>query len=75
MITQKSISCEGSCVQMVHENLGRDLEELIKEAQRQPGIADIMAFYAQYNEMLQRRDVYLAAMQPEAVNSYSANST
>jgi len=60
---------------MAHNDIGQELEELIKEAQRQPGVADIVAFYARYNEMLQRYDACFAAMHQETVNSYSANSS
>ena len=31
-----------------------ELEEMIKQAQAQPGVADIMAFYAQCNKVFQQ---------------------
>ena len=31
-----------------------ELEKMIKQAQAQPGVADIMAFYTQYNKVFQQ---------------------
>lgn len=57
---------------MAKEN---ELEELIKKAQGQPGIADVMRFYSQYNEILQKSGIYLGQITPCAVSSYSSSSS
>ncbi|MFZ2071915.1 MAG: hypothetical protein WAV32_10055 [Halobacteriota archaeon] len=51
------------------------LEELIKSAQEQPGIADLMFVYGQYDEMLQKSREYLEGVKPKVIISASSNSS
>lgn len=52
-----------------------ELEEIIKSAQKQPGVADVMRFYSQYNELLQKSGVYLGQTTQCTISSYSSNSS
>ncbi len=56
-------------------DMGAELEELIKKAQMQPNVADFMAFYAQYSKLLQKNAEYRAAMTPQGISSYSSNTS
>ena len=57
------------------ENVALELEELIKRAQKQPGVVDVMRFYSQYNEILQKSGVYLGQTTQCAISSYSSSSS
>ena len=52
-----------------------ELDELIKRAQQQPGIADLMFVYGQYDEMLQKSREYLEGVKPKVIISASVMST
>lgn len=52
-----------------------DLEELIKSAREQPGIADLMVVYGQYDEMMQKSREYLEGVRPKVVILDSSNSS
>ncbi len=52
-----------------------ELDELIKRAQQQPGIADLMFVYGQYDEMLQKSREYLEGVKPKVIISASSNSS
>lgn len=52
-----------------------ELDELIKSAQQQPGIADLMFVYGQYDEMLQKSREYLEGAKPKDIISASSNSS
>lgn len=56
-------------------NIGAELDELIRTAQQRPGVAEIMAFYAQYSELLKNNSECSTAMAPQGISSYSSNST
>lgn len=51
------------------------LEEMIRNAQKQPGVADVMAFYAQYSKLLQMNNECTIVMAPQGISSYSSNSS
>lgn len=55
--------------------IGTELEELIREANKRPGVAEVMLFYAQYSELLKNNRVCSKAMTPQGISSYSSNST
>lgn len=57
------------------DELKLELEELIKNARKQPGIADLMFVYGQYDEMLQKSREYLEGVKPKVVISASSDST
>lgn len=52
-----------------------ELGEIIRRAQKQPGVADVMAFYAQYSKLLQKNNECSLAMTPQGISSYSSNSS
>lgn len=52
-----------------------ELEELIKEAQKQPGIIEIMDVQSRYNELLQKSGITLGETAPDTVSSNSFNSS
>ena len=57
------------------EDTKLELENLIKSAQQQPGVADVMRFYSQYNEILRKSGITLGQTTQCAINSYSASSS
>lgn len=52
-----------------------ELDELIKSAQKQPGVADLMFVYGQYDEMMQKSREYLEGVRPKVIISDSSNSS
>ncbi len=52
-----------------------ELDELIKSAQEQPGVADLMFVYGQYDEMMQKSREYLEGVSTKVVISDSSNSS
>ncbi|MCJ7444944.1 MAG: hypothetical protein MUO26_10515 [Methanotrichaceae archaeon] len=52
-----------------------ELEELIKSAQKQPGIVELMHIYGQYAELLEISNEYLAELKPRNINFSASNST
>jgi len=62
-------------MKMSERKIKLELEELIKSAQQQPGIADLMFVYGQYDEMLQKSREYLEGVKPKVIISTSSNSS
>ncbi len=60
---------------MDEPKIGSELDELIKSAQKQPGVADLMFVYGQYDEMMQKSREYLEGVRPKVVISDSSNSS
>ena len=60
---------------MEEAKVALELDELIKSAQKQPCIADLMFVYGQYDEMMQKSRVYLEGVRPKAIISASSNSS
>ena len=52
-----------------------ELDELIKSAQEQPGVADLMFVYGQYDEMMQKSREYLEGVRTKVIISDSSNSS
>jgi len=52
-----------------------EFDELLKRAQEQPGIADLMFVYGQYDEMLQKSREYLGEMKQKVIISTSSDSS
>ena len=52
-----------------------EIDGLIKSAQEQPGIADLMFVYGQYDEMLQKSREYLEGVKPKVIISASSDSS
>jgi hypothetical protein len=52
-----------------------ELDELIKSAQKQPGVADLMFVYGQHDEMMQKSREYLEGVRPKVIISASSNSS
>jgi hypothetical protein len=59
---------------MDEPKIKRELDELIEKAQEQPGIADLMFVYGQYDEILQKSREYLEGVKPKVIISASSNS-
>ena len=51
-----------------------ELEELIRKAQSQPGIYEIMDVYSRYTKLLVQSGIYLGEKAPDTIDSYSYNS-
>jgi len=62
-------------MKMGESKIKLELDELIKSAQEQPGIADLMFVYGQYDEMLQKSREYLEGIKPKGIISASSNSS
>jgi len=62
-------------MKMSERKIKVELDELIKSAQQQPGIADLMFVYGQYDEMLQKSREYLEGVKPKVIISASSNSS
>ena len=60
---------------MDESKIESELDELIKSAQKQPGVADLMFVYGQYDEMMQKSREYLEGVRPKVVISDSSNSS
>lgn len=60
---------------MKESEIKSDLDQLIKRAQEQPGIADLMLVYGQYEELLRKSHEYLAEMRPKSVVLTAASSS
>lgn len=52
-----------------------ELDELIKSAQKQPGVADLILVYGKYDEMMQKSREYLEGVRPKVIISASSNSS
>lgn len=52
-----------------------DLDELIKRAQKEPGIVDLLGVYGQYREVLEKSRQYLAGMLPKTNISTTAGTS
>lgn len=46
-----------------------DYEELIRRAQEQPGVAELMEAYGKYAEAMSSLEEYFYAMRPKAISS------
>lgn len=62
-------------MKMSERKIKVELDELIKSAQQQPGIADLMFVYGQYDEMLRKSAEYLEGVKPKVIISASSNSS
>ena len=62
-------------MKMSERKIKVELDELIKSAQQQPGIADLMLVYGQYDEMLRKSGEYLEGVKPKVIISASSNSS
>jgi|LGVF01.2.fsa_nt_gb hypothetical protein len=62
-------------MKMSERKIKVELDELIKSAQQQPGIADLMFVYGQYDEMLRKSGEYLEGVKPKVIISASSNSS
>ncbi len=60
---------------MDEPKIKRELDELVKSAQEQPGIADLMFVYGQYAEMLEKSSEYLEGIKPKDIISVSSDSS
>ncbi|MGD0951565.1 MAG: hypothetical protein ABR985_04095 [Methanotrichaceae archaeon] len=52
-----------------------ELDELIKKAQEQPGIVEIMDVQRRYNELLRQSGIILGEVAPDTISSYSSDSS
>ena len=54
--------------------MGLEIDELIKSAQKQPGIADLMYVYGEYAEMMEKSREYLEGIIPKVIISGTSDS-
>lgn len=50
-------------------SVSNERDELIKEALKQPGIADLMEAYGRYDEYIKQAEAYLSSAQPKNITS------
>lgn len=60
---------------MTQEKIELDYEELIKKAQEQPGIKELMMVYGDYESLIQQSHEYLMGMMPRSIISSNNNSS
>ncbi|MDD2665894.1 MAG: hypothetical protein PHD13_00050 [Methanocellales archaeon] len=60
---------------MMQEKIELDYKELIKRAQEQPGIKELMIVYGDYESMIQQSHEYLMGMMPLPIISSNNNSS
>lgn len=53
----------------------RELEELIRKAQSQPGVFEMMDIYNKYAKLLQQSGIKLEESANDVISSYSYNSS
>jgi DNA polymerase elongation subunit (family B) len=51
-----------------------EIDEFIKNAQKQPGIADLMFVYGEYVEMMEKSRDYLKEVKPKVIISSTSDS-
>ena len=51
------------------------LDDLIKRAQNEPGIADLFSVYGQYEEVIEKSQEYLAGIKPKTIVTTTAESS
>jgi hypothetical protein len=52
-----------------------ELEEIIKKAQEQPGVAEVIEVQRMYNELLRQSGVLLDETAPDTIGSYSSDAS
>jgi hypothetical protein len=52
-----------------------ELNELIKKAQAEPGIVDLLAVYGQYGEVMEKSRKYLIGMEPKIIVSTTSGTS
>ncbi len=52
-----------------------ELDELIKKAQAEPGIVDLLAVYGQYGEVMEKSREYLVGMKPKIIISTTSGTS
>jgi hypothetical protein len=52
-----------------------ELDALIKKAQEEPGIVDLLAVYGQYGEVLKKSQEYLAKTRPRTIITTTAGTS
>ena len=50
-------------------DLSKEYQELVKKAQQQPGVVELMKVYEQYDELLKRSYEYLSGANPKTIIS------
>jgi hypothetical protein len=60
---------------MAEEKEEQEYDELIKKAQEQPGIKELMLVYGDYERMMRQSHEYLMVMVPRSIISSNNNSS
>jgi hypothetical protein len=60
---------------MPEEDIDSQIEELLKRAQEQPGIAELMAVYGRYEEVVAQSHEYLAGTKPKSIISTTSETS
>jgi hypothetical protein len=57
------------------QSMTDELGEIIRKAQEQPGVSDVIEVQRMYNELLRQSGVHLYEDAPEAIGSYSSDTS
>lgn len=57
------------------QSMTDELGEIIRKAQEQPGVSDVIEVQRMYNELLRQSGVHLDEDAPEAIGSYSSDAS
>jgi len=60
---------------MAEPDVQREAEELIRKAQAQPGITELMRAYGRYDEVMEQSRAYVEGSKPLTRSTVSTNST
>lgn len=52
-----------------------ELDELIRKAQAEPGIMDLLAVYGHYGEIMEKSRNYLVGMKPKTIISTTSGTS
>lgn len=55
--------------------MGDELSEIIRKAQEQPGVSDVIEVQRMYDELLRKSGLHLSEDSPEAIGSYSSDAS
>ncbi len=61
-------------MKMEEVKIESEIDEIIKNAQKQPGIADLMFVYGEYAEMMEKSRDYLEEVKPKVIISSASDS-
>ena len=60
---------------MADATLSNDIEEIIRKAQAQPGISDLLSIYGKYDEVMEQTRIYVEGRFTRANLTLSTNTS